>query len=87
MSATACCNDLPLNPRQPTGLLHRLQALWLPFRKDLQQRRLTQALDGLSDQTLCDINAPDWLRSDMLHRAEMEQYDRLRTLSQFRGFM
>lgn len=87
MSTTVCSNALPLNPHQPTGLLRRLKALWLPFQQEQHRHRLTNALSDLSDRALCDINAPEWLRRDLLHRAEMEHYERMRTLSQFRGLM
>jgi hypothetical protein len=87
MSTSLCCNPPSINLPQPTGLAARLQAAWQRFQADLAHQRQADALHALSATSLKDINAPDWVRRDALHRAEMEHYDRLRTLSQFRGLM
>ncbi len=91
MTCTACNHPaLSLPAHQPPiapGLFQRLQALWHPFQRELAQHRMSQSLGDLNDRALCDINAPEWLRRDLLHRAEMEHYERMRTLSQFRGIL
>jgi hypothetical protein len=87
MSASLCNAPLSMNPLPPTGLGGRLQALWRQLRQASTQARQAEALKDLSGGTLRDLNAPDWLRRDVLHHAEMEHYDRMRTLSQFRGLM
>ena len=87
MSASLCSNPPCVNPHPHHGLVERLAALWQQFQQAGQRQRQAEALQGLSAAALCDINAPDWLRRDVLHQAELEQYDRMRTLAHFRGFM
>ena len=88
MSASLCTTPaLSANPLPPTGLTGLLQSLWQRLRHAGAQGREAAALKHLGGSTLSDINAPEWLRRDVLHHAEMEHYDRMRAMSQFRGIL
>lgn len=91
MSTCTPCAALALNPPSSPRPLRRLSralhALWRRQQDWLIRQHQREQLSELSQRELQDINAPDWLRRDVLHHAEMEHYDRMRTLGQFRGFM
>jgi hypothetical protein len=86
--STSLCNAsaLALNP-PATGLSGRLLKLYQQLRQAATHQRQADSLKHVGGNTLCDINAPDWLRREVLHNAEMEHYDRMRTMSQFRGIL
>lgn len=78
MSTSACMTPvISLSRPWPARLLERTAELWHALRAHAAQREFEQwrleDLAALSDRTLRDIGAPEWLRAEAIARRDAER--------------